>query len=295
MNWFQRHLNYTVLLSWVALYPLFIMFIFVFGFVLEPYIKIPDSIAYVLIWLLLIIFGLALPLFVSGWALRRKNRRLWWLLIIFVPYVGGIVFLCLENRSEWNVLKAGKTPRLVPIEKKAKSKMKMVTGILLAIIIAIIVGLVPIIEVPYSVTEPLSYQGDGFVRKEERPGANFVLSTVAFSKDQAAISAALHEAYKTIPVAYVTVKNTDVASGTFTVRITFYTPTDQYTNDITLQLRPGELETAKYYAYWKTDKPFTITIDADKDEWSWKYEVTPDTKVVNYHKKVPLLDYWIHY
>jgi hypothetical protein len=106
MNWFQRHLNYTVLLSWNAFYPIFTMFLFIFGFVLEPYLEIPDSFAYVLVGLLVVTFGLALPLLVSGWALRRKNRRLWWLLMIFVPMVGGIVLLCLENRSKNKVTSA---------------------------------------------------------------------------------------------------------------------------------------------------------------------------------------------
>ena len=99
MNWFERHLNYTVLLSWLAIYPLLIVFVAFGAFVLEPYIleePIPDA----FLSLFLIIFGLALPLFVSGWALRRKNRRLWWLLILFVPYVGGIIFLCLKNNSQ---------------------------------------------------------------------------------------------------------------------------------------------------------------------------------------------------
>ena len=44
--------------------------------------------------------GLVVLSLIWGWALRRKNRSLWWLLLgIFVPF-GFIVLLCLENKSE---------------------------------------------------------------------------------------------------------------------------------------------------------------------------------------------------
>lgn len=41
---------------------------------------------------------------IVGWVLRQKNRSLWWLLMwLFVPF-GGIVILCLENRSGYKTL-----------------------------------------------------------------------------------------------------------------------------------------------------------------------------------------------
>ena len=98
MNWFQRHLNYIVVLSWLAAYLLFIMLIAFGAFVLEPYMNLAGIAEDVFLWLVLITF-VALPLIVAGWELRRKGRSLWWLLIFFVPF-GWIVFLCLENRTD---------------------------------------------------------------------------------------------------------------------------------------------------------------------------------------------------
>ncbi len=75
----------------VALYPL--------GYVtgalilsISPYMStvVYYSIVYIIaaLWL----FG------IDGWVLRKKNRSLWNLLWLIVPF-GWIVFLCLENRS----------------------------------------------------------------------------------------------------------------------------------------------------------------------------------------------------
>ena len=51
-----------------------------------------------------VVIALAILIPVWGWALRRKNRSLWWLpLGLFVPF-GFIVLLCLENRSETSKL-----------------------------------------------------------------------------------------------------------------------------------------------------------------------------------------------
>jgi hypothetical protein len=98
MNWFQRHLNYTVVLSWLASELLFVILLAFGAFVLDPFIE-PGGIADYLSVALVLILCIALPLLVSGWALRRKKRSLWWLLILFVPF-GWIVFLCLENKGE---------------------------------------------------------------------------------------------------------------------------------------------------------------------------------------------------
>ncbi len=80
--------------------------------------------------------------------------------------------------------------------------------------------------------------------------------------------------------------NRDTVSGTFTVHFTFYSSGEQYSKDVTLQLKPNELGEAKYQA---------TSIDANEDEWSWEYKVIPDTKMVTNYKKVTLLDYLLHY
>jgi len=91
MDWFRRHLNWTVVLAWVASFPLS----YIVGSLIQsinPYISTGTYylIGYTIqgLWLL----GIA------GWVLRKKNRSLWNLLWLFVPF-GWIVFLCLENRA----------------------------------------------------------------------------------------------------------------------------------------------------------------------------------------------------
>lgn len=76
MNWFQRHLNWTMILTALAWYIL---------------AGIEGS---GIGWLI----GLVVCFPIYGWILSQKRRSLWWLLILFVPF-GWIVFLCLENRS----------------------------------------------------------------------------------------------------------------------------------------------------------------------------------------------------
>jgi len=91
MKWFKRHLNWVALLSWVAVYPLS----YAIGALIlsiSPYMSTGAyyAIAYLIIavWL----FG------ISGWVLRKKNRGLWHLLWLVIPF-GWIVFLSLENKS----------------------------------------------------------------------------------------------------------------------------------------------------------------------------------------------------
>ena len=88
ISWFERHLNWTVVIAGMASEVLaFIVIILV-----DPFV--PDEVVaglWVVIYLLVV-------LAVGGWALRKKNRSLAWLLILFVPF-GWIVFLCLKNRA----------------------------------------------------------------------------------------------------------------------------------------------------------------------------------------------------
>jgi len=91
-NWFERHLNWTMVLGVVGAY--LAVFIAVFAIVLfDPYVSDVALSGIGLIITLVILIP------VWGWALRRKNRSLWWLpLGLFVPF-GFIVLLWLENKS----------------------------------------------------------------------------------------------------------------------------------------------------------------------------------------------------
>ena len=106
MNWFQRHLNYSwILLSLIGtLLIALILNLFVDvvwqpglfgGFAFAPFYGRSDFLV-----VLEYPLNMAAPLTVGGWVLRQKGRSLWWLLIIFVPIVGTIVFLFLKNRRE---------------------------------------------------------------------------------------------------------------------------------------------------------------------------------------------------
>ena len=92
MNWFRRHLNWTIVLAWVSSFPVS----YVVGTIIQninPYISTGTYYA-----LGYIINGLWL-LGIGGWVLRKKNRSLWNLLWLVIPF-GWIVFLGLENRSD---------------------------------------------------------------------------------------------------------------------------------------------------------------------------------------------------
>ncbi len=99
-NWFERHLNWTMVLGLLGGYAISVGVAFVVGIVMvsaNPYVSDAalEAAGYVVgIVVTLVVVGL-----VWGWALRKKKRSLWWLLLgMFVPF-GFIVLLCLENRS----------------------------------------------------------------------------------------------------------------------------------------------------------------------------------------------------
>jgi hypothetical protein len=79
---------------------------FIAGFMIalaDPYVSadVPSVVG------LIITIAVITP--VWWWALRRKNRSLWWIpLGLFVPF-GWIVLLCLENRS-----RTAKPPEVSP-------------------------------------------------------------------------------------------------------------------------------------------------------------------------------------
>lgn len=83
-GWFQRHLNWTAVMIWVLLLPLSV--------VIADIIGIPIDIIILAVPILII-----LPL--TGWALKQKNRSLWWLLLFIIPFL-WLVYLGLENRSQ---------------------------------------------------------------------------------------------------------------------------------------------------------------------------------------------------
>lgn len=88
-NWFERHLNWTMVLAGVGVY--------VVNFTI--YISYRELVGGELVGIGYPIVDVAILALVWGWTLRKKNRSLWWLpLGLFVPF-GFIVLLCLKNKS----------------------------------------------------------------------------------------------------------------------------------------------------------------------------------------------------
>jgi tetratricopeptide (TPR) repeat protein len=82
-NWFERHLNWTMVLAWASSY--LVVFIVALG---DPYIS-EDT-----LWGIGVVIGLITSIAVGQWVLRKKNRSLAWLLIC-----GTWFFLLIENHS----------------------------------------------------------------------------------------------------------------------------------------------------------------------------------------------------
>ncbi|MBM3173958.1 MAG: zinc ribbon domain-containing protein [Chloroflexi bacterium] len=83
-DWSQRHLNWTIVILWVTVMPLALIIAGVLG--------IPQQVVYLLVPLLILLVLLTF----TGWALKQKNRSLWWLLLFIIPFL----WLGLKNRSQ---------------------------------------------------------------------------------------------------------------------------------------------------------------------------------------------------
>lgn len=87
MNWFERHLNWTMVLAWLGTYA--ISFILASLLILiDPYMS--DDVFFATI----VIANLAVVIAVGQWVLKKKNRSLAWLLICWTWF-----FLFIDNHS----------------------------------------------------------------------------------------------------------------------------------------------------------------------------------------------------
>jgi len=87
MNWFERHLNWTMVLGWVGAGVIAFIVGFLAGLA-DPYIS--DDALYGMG----LVIQLAVSIPVAYWVLRKKNRSMWWLLISWTVF-----FLLLSNKS----------------------------------------------------------------------------------------------------------------------------------------------------------------------------------------------------
>ena len=92
VNWFEEHLNLTLLIAWGIAF----LISFITGFILA-YLK-PD-ITERQLELIGFAIGVIVLMPVGAWILQKKNRSPGWLILLIIPF-GFIVFLLLENRGK---------------------------------------------------------------------------------------------------------------------------------------------------------------------------------------------------
>jgi len=95
MNWFERHLNWTMVLAWVGASVIaFAVALLILA--ADPYVSEDElsAIGFVIV--------LVVSLAVGRWVLRKKNRSMWWLLISCSAF-----FLLLSNKSPTQVQDEG--------------------------------------------------------------------------------------------------------------------------------------------------------------------------------------------
>ncbi len=164
---------------------------------------------------------------------------------------------------------------------KGGAIMKIIIGILVAVVLVVVVGFVPLKEVTDTHEEFLKYKVMGYTQEEQTDSQTqkMILSSVAFSKDSVAISEALKLAYQKYIVAYVEVKNTDTEAGAFPLAVIFNTLEGEDRKIFDLSLEPGEAEVVKY------------GIAMPDGEWSAEYLVIPHWKTVTTTEKLTLFQY----
>jgi len=99
MNWFGRHLNWTIILTLIGT----ILIVYIVNTIATAILVVKNpAISAVELEGSNSLRGLILTLAILspqwGWVLKKKNRSTWWLLVgLFVPF-GIIVLLALKNR-----------------------------------------------------------------------------------------------------------------------------------------------------------------------------------------------------
>jgi hypothetical protein len=88
-SWCHRHLNLTYLLALAG--TLLVLFIVDIPIILSE--SASTEVILILVNLPVFFFSMII---VSAWILRRKDRRIWWLALLLIPY-GWIGYLLLEN------------------------------------------------------------------------------------------------------------------------------------------------------------------------------------------------------
>ncbi|KTB48664.1 Double zinc ribbon [Dehalogenimonas alkenigignens] len=143
-NWFIRHLNFTL---WFSVPIGFLTGILLLTLVFAT--TNPESLNIALNEYQLSIFGViaVIQAVIVGWVLRQKNRSLWFLLLLFVPFgiVAFVVLVALENRN----------PKTQP--NKAEWPIQIVSS--LAVVVGpILLGVEPVLNLMMWIDPSLDYE-----------------------------------------------------------------------------------------------------------------------------------------
>jgi hypothetical protein len=121
-NWFERHLNWTLVLGALAINFAVVFFVFVLAVIGRHFLTSKEII------IVFLILYLVLTAIHTGWYLRKKKRSLFWILMWFVPF-GEIFLLCLTNRSEGKYNEQAeneKTEREMQVKADIEQSMKTI-------------------------------------------------------------------------------------------------------------------------------------------------------------------------
>lgn len=93
-EWALKHLNWAwVLYPLLAYIPFFIIMVILFSVA-------PDDTGSIAIVVLMSFALVSWQWYLSVWSLKHKGRSLWNLLYLLIPYIGGIIFLCISNKDQ---------------------------------------------------------------------------------------------------------------------------------------------------------------------------------------------------
>jgi len=113
VRWFERHLNWSIVLSWIVAALFWVIFGGSLGWHSDSatVIEVGPIVSSDAFGGWAVVIGLVgvptIILLVSGWALRKKNRSLLHLLWYLLTWIGAIVILFLSNKSEVIDIKDG--------------------------------------------------------------------------------------------------------------------------------------------------------------------------------------------
>lgn len=153
-------------------------------------------------------------------------------------------------------------------------------GIVVVVAVVVVVGFVPLVDVPYQDIETY-YEDEPYEANETYTATapltyevtkSYVYEDTYTRHYTTQIGDLFWEGTEEVPiqVAAVDIKNTDNATGTFTVSFSGFTPL--FFSSTALNLSPSQKSTASCPSEYNIDE--------------WSYDVTPDTKQVQKERTV---------